>query len=353
MATADAQAVGEVIADSRYCGYPAGQVTRLQDAAATRQGLLEALAALAGRVGPEQTVFFFYSGHGFYGADGYYYLTTHDTQLNAERRIVPQTGLSELELLEALRKLPVKRLLLLVNACHAGNLAVDLGMGDEPELEDQPLPTKTADSLLSTGEGRLIITASRAGQKSWGRKDQPLSFFAQALVEGLRGEGLAENRQGYISAFGLYEHLYYRVTRAAKKLTEPQTQEPELTVLHGVGPFPVALYAGATAFGDFDASEALPAEGAVRQVDPDFSQRLYEKALQQAAVVIGSGVVVQGNNNTVLAPGAVQVKGNVKGDVVTGTKVTQQGGDNALQIGQARDVTINQGPRRGTGGRSG
>jgi hypothetical protein len=34
------------------------------------------------------------------------------------------------------------------------------------------------------------------------------------------------------------------------------------------------------------------------------------------------------------------VKGNMSGDVVTGTKTTQKANDGAIQIGQARDVKV-------------
>jgi len=42
--------------------------------------------------------------------------------------------------------------------------------------------------------------------------------------------------------------------------------------------------------------------------------------------------------------GGVYVGGNVGGDVVTGTKITQKAGAGSTQIGQARDINISQGP---------
>ncbi|MCB8947912.1 MAG: SUMF1/EgtB/PvdO family nonheme iron enzyme [Ardenticatenaceae bacterium] len=41
------------------------------------------------------------------------------------------------------------------------------------------------------------------------------------------------------------------------------------------------------------------------------------------ATLIGSGIIVQGDNNIVLGAGAVHVSGNVGGDIVTGTKIQQ------------------------------
>ncbi|MCX7792534.1 MAG: caspase family protein [Chloroflexaceae bacterium] len=88
---ADAIAVAGVLRDPRYCGYPPEQVTLLSGAAATREGVLAALDALAARVGEGDTVLVFYAGHGEYGDDGYY-LTTHDTRLEG-RKVAAGTGL--------------------------------------------------------------------------------------------------------------------------------------------------------------------------------------------------------------------------------------------------------------------
>lgn len=76
-------------------------------------------------------------------------------------------------------------------------------------------------------------------------------------------------------------------------------------------------------------------ETAKADQDPDLlaaAQKLMETIQSQtgqaaSAIVNGNGVIVQGN---------------VGGDVVTGTKITQTAGDNAIQIGQAGDVTIDR-----------
>src|SRR5690349_21200235 len=73
---ADVQAVATVLRDPQHCGYPSDHVTLLADTAATRAGILEALDGLAAQAGEDATVTLFYSGHGHYGTDGTYYLTT-------------------------------------------------------------------------------------------------------------------------------------------------------------------------------------------------------------------------------------------------------------------------------------
>lgn len=318
---ADAKAMQTVLSDENLCGYPANQITPLHNESTTRDALLAALDNLAAATKPESTVLLYYAGHGEYGTDGNYYLSTHDSRREGAK-IVAGTGLSDAELLTKLRAIPAKRLLVIFNACHAGALSPDLSIAPPIDLGINPPPEQTLDAVLATGEGRIIMTACRPQQKSRVGHGQ-LTLFTQALVEGLRGQGVA-NRNGYISAFGLYEHLYETVKERAGDLG--YQQDPELTVLRGVGPFPVARYRGATTLGLFDDQEPLSPDTAVRAITPERSRRmlrLYEQSL--SATNTGSGAIAQG-------PGAVAAgeRGIAIGGNVTGSNLST--GDNTRQI---------------------
>jgi hypothetical protein len=287
---ADAQAVAHIVQDTQFCGYPATQVALLNDRSATRDGILTTLDRLA-QTSKGDTVLLFYSGHGDYDASGNYTLTTHDTQWQ-NGRVVPGTAISQAELLDKLRAIPAERVLLLFNACHAGELSPTLG--DDAPPTGSALPQQTASALLSTGSGRIVITACRENQYAFVGSGT-CTLFAQALVEGLQGSGEVYNRNGYISAFDLYTHLYYALDEAVQRDVPPRvrerygsTQEPELTVLKGVGPFAVARYRGASTLSDFPADHTPAEDTAVREVAENRSQR----ALQN---IIGTATV-QGDN---------------------------------------------------------
>ena len=236
---ADARAVANVLRDPDFCGYPDDQVKPLCFGAAKREGILVALDTLAASAGEGDTVFLFFCGHGDYGDDGDYYLTTHDTRLK-DGKIVSGSGLRQSEFIEKLRAIKAKRLLLIVNACHSGELAPTLGAGEAPSI-GKPLPAQTAAALLSTGEGRIIITACREQQVSYVGSGE-LTLFTEALVNGLQGHGTSSSR-GYLSAFDLYTHLYFTVEEAVRQKYGAK-QEPELTVLKGVAPSPLRSTAG-------------------------------------------------------------------------------------------------------------
>ena len=307
IAARDAEAVAAALRDPARCAYPAGQVTQLTDGAATRTAVIAVLDDLGATLQAEDTLFLFFVGHGAYGTDGNYYLMTHDSQLRSNQ-VVAGTGVSEADLLGRLQAMRARRILMVINACHSGELSPHFG-ADEAVFESEAPPQKLTEAVLSTGEGRITITACRPGQKSWiGRGE--LSIFSAALVSGLRGE--APNSHGYISAFGLYEHLYFEAKEAAMELEKEQ--EPELTVIKGVGPFPVALYRGAIQPGDFDVSVPTPAGTAAREVSVEKSRRSYSR---YQATLNGDGAIAQGTGAKAVGKGGILVEGD-NGNITIG-----------------------------------
>lgn len=352
--TADAEQVATVLGDPRFCGYPPGQVTLLRDAHATRTGILQALDNLARRTTKDDTVLLFYSGHGHYGEDGTYYLTTNDMQLTDKGKVADGSAVRQDELLAALQRVQAERVLMIFNACHSGEISPTLAADDRP-FTGAPLPAPTAAALLSTGSGRVIITACRENQYAY-VGDGANTIFVQALVDGLRGQGVSSLR-GFISAFDLYTQLYFAVTEAVQKTIPAatrqrysETQEPELTVLKGVGPFAVALYQGASAtLGDFSAPAQPGAGTAVRAVDQAESRALFEKLAK--IKITQTGGINFGVGNTIAQMGDIVAGDKVMGDKVSGPKIDARGSQGFLN-NPAGPVTQVFGPQRNinTGG---
>ena len=276
----DAKEIAEVLKDQGKCGYPAQQVTLLNDAEATRDRILQELDAIAKKVSDSDTFFLFYSGHGEYGTDGYY-LTTHDTQLE-NKKVVTGTGISEKELLEKLRAIKAKRTFLFFNACHSGEISPRSLGDDEPEENTgSNIPDRLSTALLGTGEGRVIITACRETQKSYFSPKEDLTIFADILSEGLRGRGI-DSRKGYISAFDLYEHIYTEVKQKVEQRFGKfgLVQEPELTILKGLGVMAIALHRGKIPEGELSNSDRPSSlSGAVHEVEPSESQHQLQQIL--------------------------------------------------------------------------
>jgi hypothetical protein len=303
----DAEDVASVLIDPQFCGYPGDQVTLLTHAQTTRDQVLGALADLAKHTTDESTVTIFFAGHGVFGEDDRYYLMTHDAQLKG-KRLAADSGVSDEELLTCLRRIPARKLLLLLNACHSGEIAPVLSPDTNKTL-GETLPEDIADAILATGSGRAIITACRAGQFSFvGSERQTL--FTQAIIEGLQGRGTRNPRHPTaISLFDLYTHVYFsleervtqRVPVSVRQIYGDQ-QEPELTINKGVGPFPVALYRGAETLGSFDETAPPPEFPTVRQVNPMKSKMQFERLAPGTGPTIqigrdSSGINIAGDNS--------------------------------------------------------
>lgn len=270
----DIRALADVLQNPQYCGYPADQVQVLTGEQATRANMLAAFEKLADETQATDTVIVFYAGHGFFSHDTKYHLSCYDSSFEAEY-INPGEGIAEAELVQALRFIKSQRLLLIVNACYSGNMSRSLS-GEQPSegLHGQPLPMGLANALLSAGEGRAIITACRSGQKAYFSDNKDLTYFGEELINGLKGNGT--NNNGFVGLFDLYAYLYHSLTSSLESLNVKQ--EPELTILKGVGPFPLALFMGAKQLGAFKPEdEALLKETAVRRVSPAYSQSLVNR----------------------------------------------------------------------------
>ncbi len=313
----DANAVATVLQNPQLCAYPEQQVQTLYDGAAKRANLLTALDALAARAKEGDTVLIFYAGHGQYGEDGYY-LTTHDTKI-VNRKVVKGSALHQTEFIEKLRTIKAKRLLLIMNACHSGEISPVLGDAEE-RLPDIVMPAAVSATVLGTGEGRVIISACRENQVSY-IGPGPLTFFTQALVDGLEGKAVSSSR-GYINLFDLYTHLYFTLEEkissqvsAALRKKYGEKQEPELTILKGIGPFAISLWRGSQTLGDFESSESPPADTAVREVNPAYAKQLM---LQHQLTISDTAQV-----GTAIAGGVhgnlTSIQGDVRGSVLSGS----------------------------------
>jgi uncharacterized caspase-like protein len=142
----DAEELAAILSDEAYCGYPSDQVSILHDSSANREGILDGLAELAGKVKPEDTVTIFYCGHGDYGTDGEYYLVSYDARIS-KNKVQAGTGVSQAALVDSLRKIPAERVLVIFNACHSGEVSPTLSLDEE--LQRTPYSQPAADASLS------------------------------------------------------------------------------------------------------------------------------------------------------------------------------------------------------------
>jgi uncharacterized caspase-like protein len=278
----DAELIAGVLREPERCAYPPSQVRVLTGADATRAQILAELKRLARQTTADSTVLLFYSGHGLYSPDGRYHLTTCDTQIDGAGLVAPETSISERELLRLMKRLPARRMLMIFNACHAGDLNPALLSGDAAPIgaHGAGLTAELADALLGTGEGRVIITACREDQKSYLDPRTDRTIFADMLGRALQGEGIFTNKP-VITVLQLYDTLFELVERTVREQWRV-AQEPELTVSKGVGAMAIAHYQprrGPAVLSAPPESVFERQRGAVRVVEPSQSDAALRRRL--------------------------------------------------------------------------
>lgn len=337
----DARGVAAALADPNVCAYPASQVTFLPPEQTTRQGMINALKKLASDTGKDDTVVIFFCGHGSLGDDNEYYFGTQDVKL-AGNVFKQGTGLGKTEFLDLLRQIHAQKLLLIINACFSGNVGAVLAPGDEGATLGAPPPADLRMQVLGTGEGRAIITASRSTQFSRFAKAASNTFFGKALIDALQGKGMPGGP--YI---GLYE-LYDAVYRKVKQETDPYDpiQEPVLTIVDQVGPFPVALSGQGSlgVLGADDIRQTPPADAPVEKISKEAVQKMSQKNTGHGGINISGGNVSAGGD---FVGGDKIVNGDeVRGDKITGgDKITvgNMTGNTGVAIGRNAQAHVTQG----------
>jgi hypothetical protein len=228
----DATALADFLQQPDRCAYPDSQVGLLAGSGATRAGILSALDKLAQSTTPDSTVIVYFSGHGYRvetpSRSAAFYLMAHGYDVHN----LSETCISGKEFTARLRAIRSKKLLVLLDCCHAGGIA-------QPKapmtLCKSPLPLQ-AEAVLAEGSGRVVFASSRADEESYLGKSY--SQFTIALLEALAGAGAAE-RDGYARVLDMA--LY--VGRMVPNRTEDK-QHPILKVSSLENNFALAYYAG-------------------------------------------------------------------------------------------------------------
>ena len=288
----DMRAVQATLADPGLCAYPKAQIRLLHDGDATQAAILEGLVWLKERAAAdgEATIVVYYSGHGWLDeSSGRYYLIPHDVEPFG----IASSALSAQDYTAALRQITARRLLVIVDSCHAAGMAT----AKEPPPFKLPagfsqvaLPKALVDELKQ-GQGRAVFTSSRGEQKSWVRPDGAMSIYTYHLIEALQGAG---NKPGDTVArlSNLMNHLGKAVPESARKDHQAE-QTPWFDT--ATEDFPVAVLRG---------GKGLPAGGweAVRSEATERIQYLVQ-ALGERSVAIGGDVtgstIITGDSNVV------------------------------------------------------
>lgn len=278
----DAQALVSIFTDANLCAYPNNEqhIRFLHDTDATRQAIIDGVNWLREKAAAdsEANIVAYYSGHGWLDTStGLYYLIPHDVKPHN----VPESALAAQTFTDALRAVQARRLLVVIDSCHAEGMAA--AKDDHGEIDLPPGFTKIAMpksmiDILKQGEGRAVFTSSRGTQLSYVRPDQTTSIYTYHLLEALQGAG---NREGEteVHLSNLMNHLGKTVPASTQQFYQRE-QTPFFDA--ATEDFAVALLRG---------GKGLPVGGwdAVKGGAKDATHRVVQ-AYGERSVAIGGDV---------------------------------------------------------------
>ncbi|ABX07753.1 peptidase C14 caspase catalytic subunit p20 (plasmid) [Herpetosiphon aurantiacus DSM 785] len=307
----DAHAIQRILSDPRWCAYPTAHIRLLCNEAATTDAVLDGFAWLTAcaQRDPQATIVVYYSGHGGRNEEtDTYCLLPHDATTATSR-------LSTATLSAALDAIPAKRLLVLLDCCHAGGMTKD-----GPDQDSQWTTTAPSASMLAAlqqGAGRVVLSSSTGKQRSYIQPDASLSLFTTHLLAAFQGAG---NQPGSteVRVTHLIQYVSRQVQHAAQALNARQTPFFQAASED----FVVSLIRGGAGLGK-GGWEALQqdAHAAIAAASPPSPH----PTITDSNVAIGN--VVGGNLTQTKQSGGVHAEGATIGRIGTLTGGDSYGGD--------------------------
>jgi uncharacterized caspase-like protein len=213
-ANKDAYDVYAYLIDPAGGNFRRDNVILLRDEHATRDNVVRALAELQRLAREDDLVFVYFSSHGtppdkFGGV----HVVTYDSEVNPRERIW-ETSVNETILREFVQNIRTKRLVVLMDACYSngayqhvagflppGGKSLDVAgdegfgrsrrymaqriLGAKDLVVDDGSPRSTQ-GATAAGWGKILISASDAGERSWESDQLRNSIFTRYLIDGLR-----------------------------------------------------------------------------------------------------------------------------------------------------------------------
>ncbi|WP_420640883.1 caspase family protein [Candidatus Leptofilum sp.] len=345
----DVQAVHDVLVHPERCAYKPDNVKLLKGAESTKTEILDALYWLQDKVkeDAEATAVLYYSGHGMVDkATDQYYLIPYNIRSMSRVRA---DAIKAEELTAEISTIKAKRMLAILDCCHAAGMDVKDIELDAPEVDAAPFPldlpeTKDIPDLdiepggkavsdLLDGQGRAVLNSSTGAQSSYIRTDGKMSLFTYHLIEALTGHAPHAEDAAVVYVTDVMSWVTHKVKQSAKEQNRDQTP-----VMRTSGVFPVAQLIGgqgvAKGLGGTppDPLAELPPAGTT------FNQQ--NQTVHGAQVNVGGDAHIGQIGNNIDTGGGDYVSGDkVEGDYISVGNIS---GASGIAIGRGASAAMNQ-----------
>jgi iron(II)-dependent oxidoreductase len=231
-AVADAEAIQGIISDRRrmpYRNVVSMVYTDTSGKKPTQRNILRGFIPIKNQAGPDDTVLFFFSGHGVQ-VNGVSYLLPCD----AEADMIEHTAIALEDINRELMQVKAARQVVILDACHSGGVFISEGKfttkGIELKKRTRSVKSvKLATQIMAEAEGRIVLSSSKSGEVSYEYPEKGQGVFTYYLVEGLKGKADSDDN-GYITVSEAYKYVYQSVLQWSKRHNRRQTPTREAKV---------------------------------------------------------------------------------------------------------------------------
>jgi hypothetical protein len=235
LAVNDARNITDTL--TKFCGYPKDHVMLLADGvpgatSPTRQNIIDAVASVAGRAAADDTILFYFSGHGMSAplvgrdgrpipdAGGHPIVQSMILPIDVELGAVAQSSVSVTDVRLALKTSRAKNRIVVLDSCHSGS--------------DVDAPFRSPFEGITRDEaGTVTLAGCRVNESCLEWPPSNSGLFSKWLTKGIAGEAAAVDRatgEMVVEVDTLYHYLFDMVPREAAttpdKAGKPNQQHP-------------------------------------------------------------------------------------------------------------------------------
>lgn len=192
----------------------------LYDGQATKSGIQTAISTLRSRVGPSDTVIFYFTGHGDQAED----IPPYDEYDDLDEYLCPQDSLPNSysndirddEIQIWLEQLNVKNIVCIFDICYAGGMVKSASSNNNNEFIDSDYEKDIKNRNF------VVLMASNDYEESFSYDSIQNSAFTYYIVEGFKSPAIDKNHDYWISAEEVFTYAGLKTTEFTSSASNPQ-----------------------------------------------------------------------------------------------------------------------------------
>ena len=150
----------------------------------------------------DDTLVFYYSGHGVPDVEGEMYLASSDTDPDKPYR----RGFSFEELRKRMENTIATRVVVILDCCYSGSAKISKG-NEEDAAKRGRLIIEQKSRKLPEGQGKYILSSSQSHQEAYALTTGKHSIFTYYLLEGLKGNAESIDSEGNVTPQSLGNYV--------------------------------------------------------------------------------------------------------------------------------------------------